>query len=101
MQTLLCEAHESGAPLVILLARYEDVSTAHGQALSHLAAQAQSAACTHRHDALSLQWIWHEGLSEKDACIRALALGARYLMGDHSCLGFFLREKNIHIKNSQ
>ena len=93
IQAMLCEARESGAPLTMLLARHEDVSTAQGQALSHLAVQAQSAASMHRCDALSLQWIWHEGSSEQDACLRALALGARYLLGDHGCLGFFSPEK--------
>ena len=93
MQAMLGEARESGAPLTMLLARQEDVLTAQGQALSHLAAQAQSAAGTGKYDALSLQWVWHDALDEQGACLRALMIGARYLMGDHSCLGFFSPEK--------
>lgn len=93
MQAMLSEARESGAPLTMLLAGREDVSTAQGQALVHLAAQVQSAACAHRHDALALQWIWHDGLGEHTACRRALLLGARYLLGDYSSLGFFSLEK--------
>ena len=92
IQAMLCEARESGTPLTMLIARREDVSTAQGQALAHLAVQAQSAACAHRHDALSFQWIWHETTAGQDACIRALALGARYLMGDHTRLGFLSAE---------
>ena len=93
MRAMLSEARESGAPLTMLLARQEDVSTAQGQALAHLAAQAQSIACLHQHDSLALQWIWHENTDEKAACLRALLLGARYLMGDYGCLGFISSEK--------
>ena len=93
MQAMLSEARESGAPLTMLMARREDVSTAQGQALSHLAAQAQSAACASRCDALALQWIWYEGTNGQEICRNALALGARYLLGDRVCLGFFSPEK--------
>ena len=93
MQDMLSEARETGAPLTMLMARREDVSTAKGQALSHLVVQAQSAAGLRGCDPLSLQWIWGESADEREACLHALALGARYLMGDHSCLGFFSPEK--------
>ena len=73
----------------MLLARREDVSTAQGQALAHLAIHAQRAADAHRHDALALQWLWHEGLCDTDVCRRALALGARYLLGDWARTGTF------------
>lgn len=82
---LLCEAREAGTPLVILLADH----AAQAHSLDALMRYADEFSRGEHGDAISIQAIWHEGLSVHEACIRALTLGARYLLGDLSCTGIF------------
>lgn len=88
LHTLLGEAREAGTPLVILLA---DQAAAFHQAriLSRLMRCADDYSRGLLGDAVSVQGIWHPPMPARALCLDALALGARYLMGDLSCTGIF------------
>ena len=92
LQTILCESREAGTPLVMLLANRKSDDASQAYAISQLAAYAQRAANAPKGDMPGLQWIWHSGGEHRQTCIKALELGARYLMGDHTRLGFFSLE---------
>ena len=81
LDTLLAEAREAGVPLVMLLMQHGAQSAA---CLQHLQQHASGRAG----DVLSIQCI-HHGPPSPDTCLQALRIGARYLMGDTACTGFF------------
>lgn len=85
LRTLLCEAREAGTPLVMLLA----IQSPDTPVLTSLMRCADEFCRGVHGDAVSIQAIWHAELPARDACIRALALGARFLSGDLSCTGIF------------
>jgi len=82
LDTLLLEAREAGVPLVMLLAE-KDAS------LSPLLRHVQGCAQGLFGDPISVQCIRHSALAPDSVCLRALELGARFLMGDTGCTGNF------------
>lgn len=85
LRTLLCEAREAGTPLVILLAD----RSAQAHPLDPLMRYAGEFSRGAHGDAVSIQAIWHTNAPDREACIRALALGARFLSGDLACTRIF------------
>ncbi|MBR4040319.1 MAG: hypothetical protein IKJ11_09540 [Clostridia bacterium] len=88
LNALICEAREAGTPLMMLLARGSDA-----QALSRLMHYADECSRAAHGGAVSIQIIRHEGMPAREACIGALALGARYLMGDLALTGILALKK--------
>lgn len=87
LHTLLGEAREAGTPLVMLLA--DHTNHAYSHALDRLMHYANEFTHGNHGDAVSIQGIWHAPMETRNLCLHALALGARYLMGDLSCTGIF------------
>jgi len=79
LDILLLEAREAGVPLVMLLTGTDALLLRDTQG------------CTHGFfgDSVSIQCIRHSALAPDTVCRRALALGARFLMGDTGCTGHF------------
>ena len=88
LHTLLREAREAGTPLVMLLAG-QDVPAHQAHMLSRLVRCASDYSSGLYGDTVSVQGILHASMPERDICLGALALGARYLQGDLTCTGIF------------
>ena len=82
LDTLLLEAREAGVPLVMLLAEKN-------ASVSPLLRHAQGCAQGLWGDPISVQCIRHSALMPDSVCLRALELGARFLMGDTGYTGNF------------
>lgn len=83
LDLLLGEAREAGVPLAILLASSSTPDAA--QLFSHAMGWAQGMFG----DPVSVQCIRHTGKNAPSVCHQALALGARFLAGEHACTGVF------------